>query len=276
MKLKELPEKWYIKITNENVKLLGNWRDAGELGRAIDGYCVSEYNRNIGYYFSSLTDIKEYKEITAEDFKRLVLKIKETKEVKKKIVGYKCPVDLWDGITVKEGCIFKVGEEKLNYYPENNLGDIAFALPKQLVETWEPVYEEEYKVGDWVITEGYCNEYDGKPLKITKIFKNYEREYANFEGGGTKNFAFPKRILRKATEEEIEAAQEITLGDYKVEILSKSKFKVGCTEYSKADLDCAIQTLNLTNIKNLTFNDGTIVTLIDAGRILNKWNSWKK
>lgn len=58
----------------------------------------------------------------------------------KKIIGYKAPFDLLGGI-IKKGDIFKEWSDKgLVYYFQNE--ECGNALPKEIVEKWEPVYEE--------------------------------------------------------------------------------------------------------------------------------------
>lgn len=64
--------------------------------------------------------------------------------------------------------------------------------------------EEKYKIGDYVITEGYVNQYDGKVLLITRIVD----EYYHFRIKGSEevrlaNFAL-RHIKRHATREEID------------------------------------------------------------------------
>ena len=60
----------------------------------------------------------------------------------KKIIGYKCPIDLFGG-TTKRGEVFKKGNDF--YYWTANTGQTQYSkhLPKEIVEEWEPVYEEE-------------------------------------------------------------------------------------------------------------------------------------
>jgi hypothetical protein len=125
----------------------------------------------------------------------------------RKIVGYKTPTDLWNG-EIKKGSLYVLVKNFPTNYAFKEDKDEAYHIPKEIVETWEPVYEEEYKVGDWVITKDYSGNYDGKALKITKLFEEYDITYAYFEPNNSTshNFVFPDNILRKATPEEIEKA----------------------------------------------------------------------
>ena len=73
--LPSLPKKWCIKVTSENVKVLGNWRDGGNYINP-DEYLYTPTPNNIdkkGY--RSLDKSKPgYTEITFEQFKKWVLK----------------------------------------------------------------------------------------------------------------------------------------------------------------------------------------------------------
>lgn len=63
-----------------------------------------------------------------------------------KIIGYKCPVTIFDG-TVAVGTIYKAsGMIRNTYYPAIFPEHTKFNLPKELVETWEPVYETQREV----------------------------------------------------------------------------------------------------------------------------------
>ncbi len=65
-------------------------------------------------------------------------------------------------------------------------------------EQWIP------KVGDWVITKGYSKEYDGKPLKITNIYKSSDINYCNFKPSREPFYNFDiKHIIRKAEGHEV-------------------------------------------------------------------------
>jgi len=73
----QLPEKWCIKITEENIKTLSNWRTYGLLNHnLINGYLIDSFRNSKGYYVDSLKDYKSYEEITFEEFEIHVLKTK--------------------------------------------------------------------------------------------------------------------------------------------------------------------------------------------------------
>lgn len=59
---------------------------------------------------------------------------------KRKIIGYISPMDLFEG-KIKKGTIFKQDtKDGTVYWPEHLRCDY---VPKEIAETWEPVYEEE-------------------------------------------------------------------------------------------------------------------------------------
>lgn len=63
----------------------------------------------------------------------------------KEIIGYKCPMDLWNG-RAKLGEVFiPVQGNSLYYYPSSMQKDWA-CIPAEIVETWEPVFKEEKKI----------------------------------------------------------------------------------------------------------------------------------
>lgn len=60
----------------------------------------------------------------------------------KKIIGYKAPIDLFNG-TYKAGTIFTTLETYGYYQPQGCWGVTGSMVPKEIVETWEPVFEKE-------------------------------------------------------------------------------------------------------------------------------------
>lgn len=125
-----------------------------------------------------------------------------------KIIGYKCPTDLWDG-QIKKGTLYVTNKDLVNNYTiESDFDDRSYCIPKEIVKNWEPVCENDYNIGDWVLTSdnawGYGNlseDICNKILQITEI-KN-KRFYFN------KLQTDIREIVRKATPKEIENAQSI-------------------------------------------------------------------
>ena len=82
-----LPEKWCIKLTNENIDVLGEWRSDGPLQQIYTGdwyLHTPMYNRN-GYNKSSKDN--DYTEITFEQFKTYVLKQKNMNTISRTDLG---------------------------------------------------------------------------------------------------------------------------------------------------------------------------------------------
>lgn len=81
-----------------------------------------------------------------EDLTKLVQAIKDYK-MNKKIIGYKAPMDLFEG-EVKKGTIYngnpkEASSQKPNTYWIKDNFSTKYNLPKEIVETWEPVYESQ-------------------------------------------------------------------------------------------------------------------------------------
>ena len=136
----------------------------------------------------------------------------------KKIIGYKCPTSLF-GDLIKEGTVYKSTNNNLthvygDYIPDDKQATAdRFKLPKEIVETWEPVYKSEFKAGEWVVFEAE---------KVRKAWDNLYKEVWNKNhvlqiievfgddlvfGIGSND----SKCFRHATKEEIEIAQTKTV-----------------------------------------------------------------
>lgn len=113
----------------------------------------------------------------------------------------------------------------------------------QKEEQWIP------QVGDYVITKGYSDSYDGRILKITKIDSNRYCYFEVFDKGYyDKNHNFGKEsILRKAFPHEI-PTQELSKEDLLAE--AKRRFPIG-TKFIDADFGDEVEVMK---------NDHTVVT----------------
>jgi len=129
----------WIKCTNEEAeKLLKYFKMP--VGITVDGkayYNISPDRQS--YAISTLSDNK-----IRCWFAFYTIKFPET-EQNKKIIGYKCPVDLFNG-RVKAGMIF-TSYNDIDLYASkgSDFQKGYFTLPKEIVETWEPVYEQTMK-----------------------------------------------------------------------------------------------------------------------------------
>ena len=123
--------------------------------------------------------------------------------MKKEIIGYKCPTDLYGKYSPKNTIWVQL--EKANTYTVKD-SDSSFILPAEIVETWEAVYkEDDFQVGDWIISDSNIR-YKNCVAKIIHICEDPEYVRANCynsESFISSGIYFYKDSLRKATEEEI-------------------------------------------------------------------------
>lgn len=158
----------FIKNLNENSNLkslgLNICKYKGEHCYSLYGsYSSSSTSTNTGSFGDVIilypTDIAEYLD-------------KFLKE--KEIIGYLSPYDLFDNL-IPKGSFFRKSiaeKEKENTYTTDNVS-ILNALPKEIVETWEPVYKEDegstFKVGDILVLKENCNHLNAKKGSICEV-----------------------------------------------------------------------------------------------------------
>lgn len=132
--------------------------------------------------------------------------LKEETMENKKLIGYKVPYDLWGG-QIKKGSIY-ITHPPNNYGYRDNMIE-EFNIAKEIVEQWEPVYEEKFKVGDWVTVIQEEAGFNGKLGQTYKIFgwqENYKNRFYFTEGNKGKSINISKVKVRLATKDEIEKA----------------------------------------------------------------------
>lgn len=172
-----------------------------------------------GYFWKQVIWDKQF-DVFFEKYPKFVDNISNNnnkEESDRKIIGYKTPSDLWGG-EIKKGELYTPVKNSPTNYQWDADNDETYFLPKEVVETWEPVYEEEYKVGDWVTTlpgfSGWISEgiYGGAgykenlTLKIREISSSgYVLFFERHKNG------IYKHCVRKATTEEIEATATETV-----------------------------------------------------------------
>lgn len=123
--------------------------------------------------------------------------------MEKEIIGYKAPFDMFNK-KVKKGTIYLIDENnsnaEFNSCSWTASCEMAYTnLPKEIVETWEPVYkEEEFEIGDWV-------KWSENALVIAKIHKcNNDNCYTLDVNGDLQSHSnCHKKYLTKATPEEV-------------------------------------------------------------------------
>lgn len=216
-------------------------------------------------------------ELTFDQFKQYVLGIQTDK-----IIGYKTPFDLYGG-EIKKETIYINAFNKNYYIPSDRENDSdCITLPKEIVETWEPVYEVKFKVGDFIwatnrdsnglrqegqIVEIVDNSFDDKATGLISsntwdfIVKSSKGEYYRINS--------KTALARFATYKEIEDSKEfvVKVGNNEVTIRKEGIFAVG----SKIDVKELRETISLLN-KNLgSWN----VTLVDATLKYGCWEDCK-
>jgi hypothetical protein len=80
--------------------------------------------------------IQGYEEITLEEFKKIY------GNMQKKIIGYKVPYNMFRN-NIQKDVVYVKSNNPDYYVPEGAFS--VYSLPKEIVESWEPVYEEECK-----------------------------------------------------------------------------------------------------------------------------------
>lgn len=209
-----LPAKWCVKRdTHEKSLILSEW--ANKVSDTFAHTSYSEFNfihsENVDIHsFSPRSSEKQegFTEITFEQFKKYVL---NQNNMNKKIIGYKCPTSLFRDL-IKEGTVYKSTNSSTthvygDYIPDDKqVTADRFKLPAEIVETWEPVYEEQFKAGDWVVVlpeDSYYNNCEqGKAQKIIDLNSSGSITL-EFSNGTLKSYS----KVRRATPEEISEAQ---------------------------------------------------------------------
>lgn len=145
-----LPEKWCIMRTVNNYKIINDWFNKNNT-RNYTFDCTAYYIYsgclNGNWIIINTTINPDYTEITFEQFCKYVLK---ENIMEKEIIGYKCPINLYGGKLKKGDILDQKGSAQGLSYSKNL--DNKYYIPKEIVETWEPVYkQEELKLGEYII-----------------------------------------------------------------------------------------------------------------------------
>ena len=99
----------------------------------------------------------------------------ERQKPKGKIIGYKVPFDMFND-NISKGDVYVKATCGYVYYPQkNNYGSLSNALPKEIVEQWEPVYgEPEKDLSREEITKKWVEENGVKVGDKVKVLKKFE------------------------------------------------------------------------------------------------------
>jgi len=159
--------KWFIILpSNEQMQEVGEWFNKNYVRDSKYNLDYSKVNylntvnhiksaaANLGLVYGKGRDnslfwefqIKDLKkdgfiQITYEEFKKY---IKKENMKEKKIIGYKAPYDLFQG-NIKKGTIYTFLALEKSVYKYSPKENKYFSLPREIVETWEPVYESTEK-----------------------------------------------------------------------------------------------------------------------------------
>lgn len=128
---------------------------------------------------SDMTKRKKYRKASLVEIQKHFNK----QTMKKEIIGYKAPFDMINGKT-KKGDIYKYNG--CGWYHNNGTGHSiepgSGAIPKEIVETWEPVYKEDKKLPKINNYEGVYKDgvitYGSNCAKFSKLF--FEELYNTF------------------------------------------------------------------------------------------------
>lgn len=144
----------------------------------------------------------------------------------RKIIGYKSPFDLFQG-DIPAGNIYKPlsSRKPTTYAAVNSLGDIHDSgrtnLPAEIVEKWEPVYEEDSKV---MVISGRHFEISSKG-----IYHKEQEEWIDITGLRTLAILTDMIIYGKGKGD--------SACSYKVAVES---FKIGCTPFTMKQIKEAL------------------------------------
>lgn len=145
-----------------------------------------------------------------------------------KIIGYKAPTDLFGGEVKKDDIYIVNGCNDKMFVPQTPRANTAayYSVPTEIAETWLPVYEEEFKVGDYVVLTkhptGWASE---QPLGTVLKIENDKTKYCGgmmftVSKNGKRMGGLDDGCYRKATQEEILAVQTttVTVSNHNIEL----------------------------------------------------------
>jgi hypothetical protein len=278
------PEKWCIKITEENKHILEEerlTRAKSNYTSCLDntGWLISDLNwdKTCISYTVNLTKLGEYTEITLDQFKKHILKEKETMEnlLETEFVIENCTLS--QRLAIKAYCDEKKIKVYENSFEENatkeyphlafngkyfvgsysikNRKLIIFSELIQFLDQYQ--LEPEFKVGDFVYFDGKFHK-AGPYLLKEKIsdgeFKDSNNETRDIkESKGAYRYARPEEIKKWKEENEIKLPKiDGNEGLLSGGTLCNTHLKWGCTEISISTVKELLK-LNLTHIN---FDDG--------------------
>ena len=247
----EFPEKWVISLYPEVKKWI---KDEFKSSFYTDDaqssvFHFPNWENGNGFSIGNHTDNKVrkgYTRITLEQFKKHILK---EKEMERKIIGYKLngKVDA-EKVAYLLGC--RSTEDNGMFFWGCHLSDTGVVKKAEelgILDIWfEPVYEEKFKVGDWVTFE--VDKCVGRlshlktanwDRNITIPIDSITHDSFKFNGDTMNKYAphaywsgaaNSKEVFRKATPEEIEAAKAARKTIIKMYSSNKGEFEIEVIE----------------------------------------------
>ena len=154
--------------------------------------------------------------------------IEDEQNMKKEIIGYKSPVQISD---YPKGTLYIKYSGNDDLYIPNNTIKNTYSVPKEIVETWEPVYKED-QTKTLVLGTGRIKVVISKSkIDVDKgneiSFDSLKKVYDLMAGGNDRRL----NIIGAST-------------DYSV---SFSKVKIGCSEFEVSEIKQIIDTYNELN-----------------------------
>ena len=224
-----VPKQWHINVTTkEQAKVVGRWFDQSEFGDFVNFY---ETEAELGIYGGvskgNVYGNRVGTEITFEQFEKYILNNKTN--MTKEIIGYKSPITMGDH---PKGTLYIKYSGNNDLYIPNNTIKNTYSVPKEIVETWEPVYKEDQtktlvlgtgriivviSKGKIVVDNGNVIEFDSLK-RVYNLIVGYNDRNINIIGASTDySVSFPKGV------------------------------KIGCSEFEVSEIKLIIDTYNELN-----------------------------
>jgi hypothetical protein len=230
--LVKIPEKWYIRTNADTEPIVTKYIEKKFRHTYHADYMFGKgwgfVNTQVDLVHPNNSCPDGYTEITFEFFEKHILNTKEMK----KIIGYKCPTDLFNR-GVKIGTIYykTFGNCYSIQSNDSKWNSDPFLLPKEIVETWEAIYKEDSKT----LTLG------DKDVKVTISKGKIEAEGGNI----------PIKYLTNLYERMNNTVQDkFEWGCTHTGITNNIQFpnvKLGCTTFTKEEVKLVIDTYNELN-----------------------------
>jgi|694.fasta_scaffold01065_91 hypothetical protein len=214
-----IPKQWYINVTTkEQAKIVGRWFDQSEFACSqTPNFYETEGDLDVyggvspgNVYGNSVGTL-----ITFEQFEKYILKNKTN--MKKEIIGYKSPITMGDH---PKGTLYIKYSGNNDLYIPNNTIKNTYSVPKEIVETWEPIYKEDQTktlvlgTGRIKVVIGNGVVVDGENVIVYKDLLNVYRimtdNNTKITGSGTSyTVSFPKGVRIGCSDFEISEIEQI-------------------------------------------------------------------